>query len=150
MKRLEYTIGINAPRKVVWETMLDPEGYRTWAAVFFEGCYFSGSWEEGARIQFLAPAGDGMSAIIAECRPYEFVSIKHIGEIKDFVEDTTSESVLAWAPAFENYAFSDNGSGTELVVSMDTLEQWEEYMNEHYPKALAVLKELCEGKAQAQ
>jgi hypothetical protein len=146
MKRLTYSVLIDAPRHVVWETMLGAEDYKIWTAVFFEGSYFSGSWETGAKMQFLTPAGDGMTAIIEESRPYEYVSIKHIGEIKDFVEDTTSDRVLSWAPAFENYSFSDAGSGSELQVSVDTLPQYEEYMNEMYPKALAVLKELCESK----
>ena len=147
MRKLTYSVLIDAPRKVVWETMLDPEHYKIWTATFFEGSYFSGSWETGARIQFLTPAGHGMTAIIEESRPHEYVSIKHIGEIKDFVEDTSSERVLSWAPAFENYSFSDAGAGCELQVSMDTLPEYEGYMNEMYPKALGVLKELCESKS---
>jgi uncharacterized protein YndB with AHSA1/START domain len=145
-KKLTYSTLIDAPRRIVWETMLDPEDYKVWTAVFFEGSYFSGSWEQGTKMQFLTPAGDGMTALIEEIRPYEYVSIKHIGEIKDFIEDTTNERVMSWAPAFENYSFADSGSGTELQVSMDTLLEYEEYMNETYPKALAVLKELCERK----
>ena len=148
MKKLAYSILIDAPRKLVWETMLDPEAYKVWTAVFFDGSYYSGSWEEGSKIQFLTPVGHGMTAVIAENRPYEYVSIKHLGEIKDFIEDTTSERVMAWAPAFENYAFTDKGNGTELTVSMDTLAEYEEYMNETYPKALAVLKDLCEKEAE--
>jgi len=138
---------ISAPRKVVWETMLDPEDYQVWTRVFFEGSYFSGSWEQGSKIQFLTPGGDGMTALIEENRSHEYISIRHIGEIKDFIEDTTSERVMSWAPAFENYAFADSGVGTELQVSLDTLPEHEEYMNDTYPKALAVLKELCEQKA---
>ena len=134
MKKLSYSVLIDAPRKVVWETMLGPEDYKIWTAVFFEGSYYSGSWEQGSKIQFLTPAG-------------EFVSIKHLGEIKDFIEDTTSDRVKSWAPAFENYSFVDNGNGTELTVSMDTLPEYEEYMNETYPKALAALKGICESKA---
>ena len=147
MKKLSYSVLIDAPRKVVWETMLGPEDYKIWTAVFFEGSYYSGSWEQGSKIQFLTPAGDGMTAVIEESRLHEFVSIKHLGEIKDFIEDTTSDRVKSWAPAFENYSFVDNGNGTELTVSMDTLPEYEEYMNETYPKALAALKGICESKA---
>ena len=130
--------------------MISPDGYRAWTAVFMEGCYFNGSWEQGQKIQFLAPdgaGGGGMTAVIAENRPCEFISIKHLGEVSAGVEDTTSAKVLAWAPAYENYSFVETSDGTEVKVSLDTLPEHEAYMNETFPKALAALKHLCERKS---
>ena len=147
-KTLTFSVSIQSPRIHVWETMISLEGYRVWTAAFMEGCYFSGSWEQGTKIQFLAPdtgGGGGMTAVIAENRPYEFISIKHLGEVAGGVEDTTSEKVLAWAPAYENYSFAETSGGTEVTVSLDTLPEHETYMNETFPKALALLKNLCES-----
>ena len=144
---LTFSILINAPRKLVWDTMLDPEDYKTWTATFCEGSHFSGSWEEGSKIQFLAPGGDGMTAHIAENRPNEYVAIRHEGEIKGGVEDTTSESVRAWAPAYETFTFTDSVKGTEVRISLETIPEYVQYMTDTYPKALEVLKELCESKA---
>ena len=144
---LAFSIAIDAPRKLVWDTMLDQEDYKAWTSVFCEGSHFSGSWDEGSKIQFLAPNGDGMTAVIAENKPYEYVAIRHEGEIKGGVEDTTSESVRAWAPAYETFTFVDSGNGTEVRVSLETIPEYVEYMNETYPKALEVLKQLCESKA---
>ena len=146
-KTLTFSIEINAPRKLVWDTMLDPEGYKVWTAAFCEGSYFTGSWEEGSKIQFLAPNGDGMTAHIAENRPYESVVIRHEGEVKSGVEDTTSESVRAWAPAYETFTFVDSGNGTKVRTSLETIPEYVEIMNDSYPKALEVLKQLCESKA---
>ncbi len=143
-KTLTFTVSINAPRPRVWDTMLSDQGYRVWTSAFCEGSYFSGSWDEGSKIQFLAPGGDGMTSVIAENKPYEYLSIKHLGEISKGVEDTTSEKVLAWAPAYENYSFADAVGGTRVVVSLDTLPEYEQFMLETYPKALNRLKELCE------
>lgn len=146
---LNFSISIKSPRSVVWETMLSQEGYRAWTAAFMEGCYFSGSWEQGSKIQFLAPdgaGGGGMTAVIAENWPYAFISIKHLGEVSAGVEDTSSAKVLAWAPAYENYLFIETDDGTEVKVSLDTLSEHEAYMNETFPKALALLKNLCERK----
>ena len=151
-KTLTFSVSIQCPPRLVWETMISPEGYRAWTAAFMEGCYFSGSWEQGEKIQFLAPAdgGDGgMTAVIAENRPYEFISIKHLGEVNAGVEDTTSQKVLAWAPAYENYSFVETGGGTEVKVSLETLPEHETYMNETFPKALASLKKLCESISQS-
>jgi hypothetical protein len=145
MKKLQYTIRIHASPKAVWDVMISPDTYRQWTAEFAEGSYFEGSWSQGDRIRFLGPGGSGMAAVIAESRPHEFISIKHLGEIKEGVEDTESEAVRSWAPAFENYTFSTVGGDTELRIDMDTLEAWEDFMNKAWPRALAKLKTICES-----
>ena len=56
---------------------------------------YEGAWKQGARVRFLGPSGDGMVAEAAKCRPPEFLSLKHLGFVKDGVEDTQSEMVEA-------------------------------------------------------
>lgn len=85
--------------------------------------------------------------MIARNRPYEFVSIKHLGIIKDGIDDTESEAARNWAPAYENYTFSDAGTATELKIDVDTAQAFETYMEDTWPKALAKLKALCEAAA---
>ena len=46
-----------------------------------------------------------MSSRIKTSRKYEFVSIEHLGLVKNDVEDTTSDEVKKWTPPFENYTF---------------------------------------------
>ena len=145
-KTLTFEIVIRAPRARVWATMLDPVTYKAWTSAFCEGSYFVGSWDEGAKIQFLSPSGDGMTAVIAENRLHEFVSIRHLGVIEKGVEDTSSEKVRAWAPAYENYRFSDLPEGCRLTVTVDTVAEYEQYMRDTFPKALALLKELAEKR----
>jgi hypothetical protein len=145
-KTLTFEIAIRAPRARVWDIMLDPETYKAWTSAFCEGSYFVGSWDEGAKIQFLSPSGDGMTAVIAENRPHEFVSIRHLGVIEKGVEDTSSAKVRAWAPAYENYRFSDLPDGCRLTVAVDTVAEYEQYMRDTFPKALALLKDLAEKR----
>ncbi len=99
------------------------------------------------RIRFLSPDGCGMTSVIAENRPHEFLSIRHLGIIKDGVEDTESEEARSWAPAYENYSFSASGTATELAVDMDVTPEFEEYMVKTWPKALAKLKAISESGA---
>jgi uncharacterized protein YndB with AHSA1/START domain len=146
MKTLHFSTLIAAPRSVVWQTMLDKESYQAWTRVFAEGSTYEGTWNTGDRIRFLAPNGNGITSVIAASRPQEHVSIKHLGEIADGVEDTTSERVLAWAPAFENYTFADADGGTQVQVDLDVNADYEQYMADTWPKALAELKRLCEGR----
>ena len=144
MKKLHFSQEIHAPRSRVWQTMLDADTYRDWTAPFCEGSHYEGSWNEGDRIRFLAPNGSGMTAVIAQSREPEFLSIKHVGEVADGIEDTSSERVRAWAPAFENYTFNAKDGGTEVEVDLDVTPEYEQYMRDTWPKALAKLKNLCE------
>jgi uncharacterized protein YndB with AHSA1/START domain len=145
-KKLHFETLIDAPQRVVWDTMLEPETYQRWTAEFMEGSYYEGSWEEGEDILFLAPDGNGMKAVIEESRPHEFVSIKHLGFIKDGVEDIESLEARNWAPAYENYTLSESGGSTKVEVDLDVTPEYEQMMEEIWPKALEKLKEISEGE----
>lgn len=148
-KRVHFTVSIEAPSPTVWRLMIGPESYKHWAAAFAEGSYFEGAWEQGAKIRFLAPSGDGMVSEIAENRANEFISIRHLGFISNGVEDTTSDSVRAWAPLYENYTFTRVAGSTELAIEMHVPEAWEQHMNEAWPRALFLLKQLSEAEVAA-
>lgn len=147
MKRsFRFTADIDAPRQKVWDAMLGPDSYREWTSAFCEGSYYEGRWDVGQRIRFLSPGGGGMVAEIAQHRPPEFVSIRHLGEVQPGgAEDTTSQTVRAWAPAYENYTLSEiDGGRTRVQVDMDILPAYEDFMKDAWPKALARLKSLAE------
>lgn len=145
MKQRTYLVTINAPVPQVWETMLAPDTYTEWTEAFSPGCYYEGSWDEGAEIRFLAPGGDGMISEIAENRRHELVSIRHRGVILKGVVDTESDAVKAWDGAYEKYLFMPVDGGTEVKVLLDVMPEYEAMMDEMFPKALAKLKEICEA-----
>ena len=145
MKTLHFSIMIRAPREKVWKSMHGSDTYPKWTEDFTEGSYFEGSWDEGAKIKFLSPGGEGMSSEIAVNRRDEFVSIRHLGYVKNGVEDFDSPEVKAWLPCYENYTFTKAPGGTVLKVDLDTSEMYEGMFAEMWPKALEKLKELCEA-----
>ncbi|HSG52098.1 MAG TPA: VOC family protein [Rheinheimera sp.] len=144
VKTLQFSISIQAPVQTVWQRMFSDIGYRKWTSAFCEGSYFKGSWQQGETIRFLSPSGDGMVSHIAEHKPLEFISIKHLGFIVDGKDDFTSDKVLSWAPAFENYRFIETSNGTRLEVEQEIAPEYEQYMLDTWPKALEKLKALCE------
>ena len=99
----------------------------------------------GVLVNDIDPAGNGMVSEIAEHRPAEFVSIRHLGMIDEGGEDTTSEAVKAWAPCHENYSFTDEAGGTRLRVAADVFGGYDDHMARTWPLALEKLKALCEG-----
>jgi uncharacterized protein YndB with AHSA1/START domain len=141
MKRLQFSIDIAAPAQRVWDTMLQPATYREWTAAFCPGSYYEGSWEEGAAIRFLAPSGDGMHSRIAASRPHRFVSIQHLGEIAGGVDKPAGDQ---WRDAFENYTLTERDGATHLEIAMDVAPDFEAFMQQTWPQALARLKALAE------
>ncbi len=148
MQQLHSSIDIQAPKEKVWAIVTNQETYKQWTEVFSQGSYFEGDWSEGSKMRFLSPIQnkepEGMVSIIVENRPYEFISIKHLGSVKNGEEDTTSPEAKSWAPALENYTFIEENGETKFVVDMDMNEEYAKYFRETWPKALQKLKELCE------
>jgi uncharacterized protein YndB with AHSA1/START domain len=144
MKTMHFHVVINKPREVVWTKMIDPEGFRYWTTAFKEGSHYVGSWSKGSTIRFLDPEKNGMVAEIAACDPYEFISIRNVGNVVNGVDDTESEEVQSWAPGFENYTFVEIPEGTDLIVDADIPDAWADMMTEAWPRALQALKELAE------
>lgn len=147
VKRIQFTVTVHAPVATVWRHVTTLASYQHWTSAFAEGSTFEGSWALGSTIRFLAPSGDGMLSEIAERREHEFLSIRHLGFIANGVDDTTSEAVRAWAPAYENYMFQPVPEGTRIVVDQDVAAEWADSLSEAWPKALALLKGLSESSA---
>ena len=77
-------------------------------------------------------------------RPNELMSFKHLGVIKNGVEDYDSEAPKQWAGAHENYTLKIVDGKTELVVDLDVTEQDKAYFLNTWPPALDKVKELAE------
>jgi uncharacterized protein YndB with AHSA1/START domain len=149
MTRLTFSTTINAPKEIVWRTLLDDETYRKWTSAFQEGSYAVTDWTPGSKALFLAPDRSGMVSRIAEHRPNEFLSLEHLGVVKDGVEDTGSAEAKQWSGARENYTLRDDGRHVKLTIEMDTTEDYKKYFADTWPKALAALKELSERRVAA-
>ncbi len=148
MEKLKFSILIIAAKEKVWKTMLEDATYRIWTEAFTAGSHYVGNWNKGSKILFLAPGNDGklggMVSRIKENKLYEYISIEHLGEVIDGVEDTTSDRVKQWSGSHENYTFVDKNGKTELIVEMDITEEFKEMFEDIWPNALQKLKSLCE------
>jgi uncharacterized protein YndB with AHSA1/START domain len=142
-----YSIEIDATPQRVYEMIIGNKTYPIWVSAFSDG-YCEGNWSKGSKMYFLGVGQDGVVAgiisTIEENIPKEFISIKHIGEIKGGVEDFDSDAVKAWLPCYENYRLTQIGNHTRWEVEMDVLDSYESYFDEHWPKAQLGLKKLVE------
>ena len=145
MEKINFSATINAPREKVWRVLWEDASYRNWTSAFTEGSYAeTDNWKEGSKVLFLDPKGSGMVSMVAENKPNEFMSFKHLGVVKDGIEDTKSEAVQGWAGAMENYTLTDENGKTKLIVDMDSTDEFKDYFLKTWPVALEKVKELAE------
>lgn len=151
MKKLQFQVEINKPLAKVYDVMLgisDKSTYEQWTALFNPTSTYEGSWNKGSKIFFVGVDENGkkggMVSEIAENTPNRFVSIRHYGLLKDDKEITEGPEVENWAGGFENYSFEERDGVTSVKVDLETTEDFIDYMNQTYPKALIKLKEICE------
>lgn len=144
MEKKEFKITIDAPREKVWSILWNDDTYREWTSVFSQGSHAETDWQQGSKVLFLDGKNDGMVSKIAQNRPNEYMSIEHLGEVHNGVEDLESPKVREWAGAHENYTLKTVGNKTELVVDMDINQEFLDYFENIFPQALEKVKSIAE------
>ena len=139
MKKKNFNIEINASKEIVWSTLWNDATYRKWTSVFSPGSHAVSDWNEGSKIKFICDTGDGMHSIIQKKIPYQQMSFKHLGEIKDGIE-----TVSAWSGAMEEYFLKEKNGITFLTIEMDISSEFEDYFSETFPKAMELIKQISE------
>jgi uncharacterized protein YndB with AHSA1/START domain len=148
MEMLHFEITINASAEKVYRTMIGEKTYKEWTVEFNPSSTFKGSWEKGSKILFLgeepgAPAS-GMVSRIRENIRNRYISIEHVGFVKDGKEITSGPELEKWSGMLENYMFTDRGGKTLVSVDMDSNDEFKSYLLRTWPKALIKLKSICE------
>lgn len=151
MIKIQFKTNINAPIAKVYDFMLgitNKSTYEQWTAEFNPTSSYEGNWNKGSKILFVGvdEKGEkgGLVSKIIENIPHQFVSVQHIGMVKNNEEITEGPEVEKWANGYENYTFEEHQGATNVTVDLDTAEDFLDYMNQTYPKALNKLKEICE------
>lgn len=148
MVRLHFETRINAPVEKVFRLMLADKTYRQWTKLFNPTSRFEGSWEKGSKILFLGTDEQGneagMVSRIKDNIPNRFISIEHYGVIADGKEITSGPEVEKWAGGLENYTFEEKNGKTLLSVDTDTTNEYKNYFEETWPRALEKINEICE------
>ncbi len=148
MERLKFEIQIEAPVEMVFKSMIGREGYKQWTSVFCDSSDFEGSWSEGEKIIFLAlnKAGkrEGMLGRVKAFVPHQFVSVEYYGVLDGDDQITEGDIAEGFKGMYENFSFKRQDNGTIVSVDVDVEDAFKSYLLETYPKALNLLKQICE------
>ncbi len=151
MKKIQYKKEIEASAEKVYNTLLGLntiKTYEQWTAEFNPTSTYEGSWDKGSKIYFVGTDENGkrggMVSEIADNVPFQFVSIRHYGILDGENEITEGPEVEKWAGSLENYALHEHNGVTTLTVETDVADDYLDYFNTAWPKALNKLKALAE------
>lgn len=144
MEKLKFQIDIAASPQLVWKVLWGDVTYTQWTSVFSEGSRAETDWKEGSKVHFLAADKNGMYSVIDKSVANEFMSFKHLGVIKDGIEQPQDEETKKWSGSMENYTLKEKSGTTELSVELDIVETHKDYFNDVFPKALQLVKKIAE------
>jgi uncharacterized protein YndB with AHSA1/START domain len=145
MKKLSFTTTIHAPKKKVWNTMLNHGTYEEWTSASWPDSTFDGRWEKGSSIKFFGQDKSGTLAEITELEKYDHLSATHIAILlKGGAEDRDSDLAKGWIGIKEGYRFTERDGMTRLDIEIETNPEWAGMFEEGWPAALKKLKEICE------
>jgi uncharacterized protein YndB with AHSA1/START domain len=142
MKDLVFEVELKATPAQVWHSLWSESQYPRWTRAFCEGSYAVSDWKTGSDILFLGPSGDGMFSKIVENTPLEKMDFMHIGEVKNYVNQQAESE---WGENHETYTLIPIENGTLLKVQLQTVDAFESYFNETFPRALTLLKQSVEA-----
>ena len=144
MKKIQFSIDINASKENVWNTLWTDAAFRDWANIIDEGTYIKGVMKEGNEIQFISSVnGYGVTSLIEILSPNEFILFRHSADTKESGEQ---EREKEWTGGEESYSLIEKNGITTLVVKMDIPPEQEETFNERFPRALERVKTLAESE----
>jgi len=130
---------IKAPAHHVWRVLWDEPSYQQWSSVLGDGSYTVSDWKKGSKIHFLTTTGDGIYAVIEEKIPGKYMAFRHLGLIKNKVEQPASSM-----QPLESYALSQEGDFTRLLIGIESEPARADFFLTSFPKALNEIAMLAE------
>lgn len=142
MKKIQFSIEIDAAKARVWDTLWQDKTFRQWASIIDPETYMVGDLQEGHEIQFISAAsGYGVTSLVEKLVAGEYLRLRHRADTQD---DGKRERENEWTGGEESYVLAEKDGLTTLTVAFDVPPELEEEFRANYPKALERVKELAE------
>lgn len=110
------------------------------------GMLMQTDWEVGGRTYFTDSGNkNGMVSTIESIEKPNHLIFKHLGELRNGVEDVDSEKVKALNGSVEAYYLVKNNDKTTVKVEVDSDDNFQEMFDNGFKKGLEVIKNLSEN-----
>lgn len=144
METLSYETVIDAPLHKVWDILWNADSYAEWTQFFSQGSTMRSDWKVGGKTYFVDADNNGMVSTIDSLDEPNQVIFKHLGTVKNGVEDTESMEVKQWSGAFEKYILIDLEGKTKLHAEVQVEKNFQDLMNKGFTKGLEIVKNIAE------
>jgi len=142
MKKIQFSIEINASKERVWATLWEDVTFRDWANIIDEGTYMRGVMKAGNEIEFISSVnGYGVTSLIEKLIPNEFILFRHRADTKGSGQQ---EREKEWTGGTESYSLTEKDGVSVLIATADIPDELEEIFNIRLPRALDRIKALAE------
>ena len=142
MKKIQFSIEINASKERVWATLWEDVTFRDWANIIDEGTYMRGVMKAGNEIEFISSVnGYGVTSLIEKLIPNEFILFRHRADTKGSGQQ---EREKEWTGGTESYSLTEKDGVSVLIATADIPDELEEIFNIRLPRALDGIKALAE------
>lgn len=144
MIETEFTIDIKGSKETVWHILWGAESFKDWANIIDEGTFLKGELIQGQLIEFISAVnGYGVTSLVAELIPFEYVLFHHGADTKDMGQALRDQE---WTGGKESYLLNERAGITKLTVKTDIPSDLIELFNVRLPLALNRIKILSEKR----
>ncbi|KQR91510.1 ATPase [Chryseobacterium sp. Leaf180] len=141
MELLIFEIKIEAEPEKVWTVLWSDLSYRQWTSAHTNGSFYEGTLEQNSTVRFLDKDNNGMYSTVLKNDPNKEMIFLHLGEIVN-----GGEVQMEWENATETYRLEETDDSTILRCEVNTSEEFKDFFEKNYPKALQIVKSLSENQ----
>lgn len=152
MKTLSNSIQINASAERVWQVLWNESTIKVWAAAYGPGMEFrGGDWQEGNQTTIADANGNGGYGIIEKVIPNQLMRIREKGWILNWkalspdYSVTIGDKELVWEAGIGEFRLEEQNESTKLSIEIELGDDWASILEDVFPKALQLIKNLAEG-----
>lgn len=147
MVTLSYFTEIDAPAEKIWKVLWSSETYLHWHSLLSQTLELKSDWKVGGKTEFLETPKNGLFSTISNLDIPNYVTFNHLGVLKNGFPEINTRKIKEWSGAPERYLLIPLEHGKiRLQVEVRDFQDRREKMDDAYPKALAVIKELSETR----
>ncbi|MFC4735175.1 hypothetical protein ACFO4L_01135 [Bacillus daqingensis] len=138
-----FSILIQADKREIWNVLWEDTSFRDWANLIDEGTYMKGKLEENGEVEFISAVnGYGVTSLVEELRPHEYVRFHHQADTQDSGSDVRADE---WTGGTESYLLEESKEGVTLSMTLTIPAHQLPLFSDRVPKALTRIKELAEA-----
>lgn len=141
MITLSFEHHFKATPERVWNALWDDANYQQWMEAFSVQSRALTDWKLGSKVYFITTEGDGMESEIGEITPNQRIAFHHLHQLKKGEIVTTGPT---WNGYKEIYSLTETETGTQLHMTLETLDHYADYFREVFPKAFAIVQHIAE------